>query len=483
MVKSSNSKSYVIKTKVTVGKSYSSGGWALNREDIVPLIPVKHYECSGYIEIEGIKSECKLRCNPRLFYKSNELSNHLEELYYQDFNQKIPMVILLNEEDLYNNFISNYSNLESLVISTLLPVGKSYSSKGWRLPKDIISKLIPLEEFYGFYPIFVDGIPSEAKIDIQLRLFYKSEELSDFLEDLYYEDPKRRIFAKISLTDFVGNKKNLESLPSLEEFHENSNLKESFDKGFKAEIKHICEKPKKLASKPKESKKGIGPKGGCAPSILNSEFSTDAKPKNKSSERVKHKNKPKISSLNKERTIYSSRGKPLSSMNPKYKRAVKSGEYEDIWNKRQNDRKSSSLFSSNKRCELCKKPVVDKLFLNEVEYLHEKYPNFCSFCIEKIFVLEVYYDIKSTGSSGYFTKNSLLNSLGRELTKNELYLLNKFNLILPVSDDTFKLAYNEDFEKNYSKFTENAPTPEIHKRHRGFNSKLVLDDYEDYDDY
>lgn len=486
MVKSSNSKSYVIKTNVTVGKSYSSGGWALNREDIAPLIPVKHYECSGYIEIEGIKSECKLRCNPRLFYKSTELSNHLEELYYQDSNQKVPMGILLNEEDLYNNFISNYSNLESLVISTLLPVGKSYSSKGWRLPKDVISKLIPLDEFYGSYPVFVDGIPSEAKIDIQLRLFYKSDELSDFLEDLYYENPKRRIFAKISLTDFVGNQKNLESLPSLEELPENSKLKESFDNGSKVEIKpKSVEKPKKLASKPKEeSKKGIGPKGGRGSSIMNSKFSTDSKPKSKPSERVKPKTKPKISSLNKERTIYSSRGKPLSSMNPKYKRAVKSGEYEDIWSKRKNDIKTSnSLLSSNKSCDLCKKPVVERLFSSEMEELHKKYPNMCSFCVEKIFILELFYDIKSKGTSGYFTKESLLNSLGHELTKKELHLLNKFNLIVPVSEDTFKLAANEDLEKDYSKFTKNAPAPETHKRHRGFNSKLVLDDYEDYDDY
>lgn len=471
MVKSSNSKSYILKTNVKVGKSYKSGGWALNREDIAPLIPVTHYECSGYIEIEGIKSECKLRCNPRLFYKSHDLSIHLENLFYEDSNKKVPMEILLNEEDLYNNFISNYSNLESLVILTLLPVGKSYSSKGWRLPKDVISKLIPLNEFYDTYSIFVDGIPSEAKLDIQLRLFYKSNELSEFLENIYNVDPKRRIFAKISLNDFVGNNINEMDLPSLEEIS-NICIEEGFDSKIKNNSDLISSKKYVEDSKLNKSFKQINESKSINEfSSRVSNFSTVSQDKSMSNMDY---------SIN-EKIIYGSRGEPLSSLNPKYKREVNSKDYGSVWYK-ESELNVPSV-SNVKRCDLCNKLIFDKLFLEEAEYLRNKFPNLCSFCIEKIFVLEMYYNLKTKVSSGYFTRESLLTYLGPESNKNKLHLLDKFGLIVSVSEDIFKLSLNEDLEKDYSKFVENAQNSIIHKHHRGFNSKLILDDYDDYDDY
>ena len=185
-------------TLVSIGKSYKSKGWALPRRDISKIIPVEKYEGNCHIEIDGIVAPAKFRVNPRLFYRSNVLSKHLEKLHKSEPNSKVALEIKLNKKQLYSNFISKYLTSEPIEFLNMdLPVGKSYNSKGWRINRDITSKFIPLNEYSGIYDIVVDHIPSSAILDVQTRIFYKSDELSAYLKKLYDSNPKQRVNAKI----------------------------------------------------------------------------------------------------------------------------------------------------------------------------------------------------------------------------------------------------------------------------------------------
>ena len=73
-----------INTKVLVGKSFKSGGWALNKNDLRDLIPIDEFENSYSIIVDGVPAEGNLQVNPRLFYKGNELKHHLEKLAKED---------------------------------------------------------------------------------------------------------------------------------------------------------------------------------------------------------------------------------------------------------------------------------------------------------------------------------------------------------------------------------------------------------------
>ena len=57
----------IITTEVTVGKSYSSRGWALSRTDIHDWVPAEEFERDCKVIIDDISSEAVLRFNPRLF--------------------------------------------------------------------------------------------------------------------------------------------------------------------------------------------------------------------------------------------------------------------------------------------------------------------------------------------------------------------------------------------------------------------------------
>ena len=76
-------------------------------------------------------------------------------------------------------------------------VGKSYSSKGWQLSKEVVSKLFPSEKYAEEYSIYIDNIESNAKLNLQFRLFYKDDELSEYLEKLHKINPRDKIPAKI----------------------------------------------------------------------------------------------------------------------------------------------------------------------------------------------------------------------------------------------------------------------------------------------
>ena len=189
---------YSIFTKVKVGKSYKSKGWALSKKDIDDIIPVDKYEGQCHIEINNIIVPAQIMINPRLFYRSKNLSKHLEELFNLDSNMKVPMEIRLKKEQIYSNFIKKYDNSKPLKFIELdLTVGKSFNTKMWRINNDITSDFIPLVDYSNDYIVIVDNILSSAVIDIQVRIRYGSKKLSDYLKKLYDIDPTQKVSAKI----------------------------------------------------------------------------------------------------------------------------------------------------------------------------------------------------------------------------------------------------------------------------------------------
>lgn len=89
----------VIDTEVKVGKSFDSGGWSLSRTDLNDLIPIDEYEGNYPIVVDGISTEGRLNLNTRLFYKGDELRSHLEDLFNENPNQKIPIQIEYKDEN------------------------------------------------------------------------------------------------------------------------------------------------------------------------------------------------------------------------------------------------------------------------------------------------------------------------------------------------------------------------------------------------
>ena len=111
-------KSGSISTEVTVGKSSESGGWSLNRNDLKELIPIDELENRYSILVDGVPAEGDLKLNPRLFYKGNELKQHLEDLAREDARQKVPLQILLDGENIIENDDSqDLIGNESVIVS------------------------------------------------------------------------------------------------------------------------------------------------------------------------------------------------------------------------------------------------------------------------------------------------------------------------------------------------------------------------------
>ena len=175
-------------------------GWALNLHDIREFIPILRYEFECYILIRNIISPCRIRINPRLFYRGAHIKKHLESLKSINKDKKIPIEIKFNKDKL-DKYLNEFNKENLNYIDTKLLVGKSFSSKGWGLSKKVVSKIFPLDAYNFIFPVYIDGIPVETKINIQTRLFYSSKELSKELEKLYKIDDKQKVDARIIINE------------------------------------------------------------------------------------------------------------------------------------------------------------------------------------------------------------------------------------------------------------------------------------------
>ena len=109
LLKNRTCESSDIVTSVKVGKSFSSGGWSLSSKDIQELVPSDKYEGDLKIVVDGIPANGKLNVNTRIFFKSNSLQNHLKDLYDEDPNQKIDLVIKQDNDNRDNEEFDGFN--------------------------------------------------------------------------------------------------------------------------------------------------------------------------------------------------------------------------------------------------------------------------------------------------------------------------------------------------------------------------------------
>lgn len=99
---------------------------------------------------------------------------------------------------LFADFISN--DISEDVIESKVRVGKSSKNGGWTLSRTDVDKKFPILKYEKNYPIVVDGIPGEGKLNMNTRLFYSiNDELTSHLEKLAQENPNQKIDLKIIL--------------------------------------------------------------------------------------------------------------------------------------------------------------------------------------------------------------------------------------------------------------------------------------------
>ena len=84
-------------------------------------------------------------------------------------------------------------------INTEVLVGKSSESGGWSLNRNDIKDLIPIDELENSYSIIVDGVPANANLKLNPRLFYKGNELKHHLAELAKEDKTQKVPLEILL--------------------------------------------------------------------------------------------------------------------------------------------------------------------------------------------------------------------------------------------------------------------------------------------
>ena len=98
-------------------------------------------------------------------------------------------------------------------IDTDVIVGKSSKNGGWTVKRHDFSSMVPINIFEGHYPIVVDGIESEGKFNVNLRIFYQGENkgiLAEHLKDLPSED-------RVNLRLFYDKEKIIQDMANLYE--------------------------------------------------------------------------------------------------------------------------------------------------------------------------------------------------------------------------------------------------------------------------
>ena len=193
---------YSIHTYVHLGKKIKDvpKGWALNLFDIREFIPILRYEFECYIKINNVISPCKIRINPRLFYHGTPMKEYLRKQKSIDPNKKIELELKFNKTQL-DKTLDEFQNDNLNYIDTKLLVGKSATSKGWGLSQEVKAQIFPLDAYNYIYPVYIDGIPVETRLNMQIRLFYTSDELSQELARLAKKDSKQKVNARIIINE------------------------------------------------------------------------------------------------------------------------------------------------------------------------------------------------------------------------------------------------------------------------------------------
>ena len=184
-----------INTEVLVGKSSESGGWSLNRNDIKDLIPIDDLENTYSIVVDGVPASANLKLNPRLFYKGNELRQHLEALAEEDEKQKVPLEILLDEDQ----------KIESSDDSKYIDAKITLNKDGSAAVTKYLNNILPLKDYQGRFEGFVDDVPVTFGFNVVAYLRFGKKFISNVISPNYSPDDEIDIKIKINdIKDFIS---------------------------------------------------------------------------------------------------------------------------------------------------------------------------------------------------------------------------------------------------------------------------------------
>ncbi|WP_458456335.1 hypothetical protein [Methanobrevibacter sp.] len=77
----------------------------------------------------------------------------------------------------------------------------SWENNGWTLPKDELTKIIPINECGAKFDMSVDGIDAKGDIKVLVQLYYDSDKLKKHFKMLYEQNPNGFTDLKISCVD------------------------------------------------------------------------------------------------------------------------------------------------------------------------------------------------------------------------------------------------------------------------------------------
>ena len=119
---------------------------------------------------------------------------------------------------LNESIVTEYNELEDCVL-----VGKSPSSGGWTLTKGVIDVSSNNFEWDVYnIPIEIDGIPAKAKLTPSIRLYFRGNELKQYLKNLADDDSDQRVLLKIKFEE--KNNYNFKLIPVGANWTDNTNI-------------------------------------------------------------------------------------------------------------------------------------------------------------------------------------------------------------------------------------------------------------------
>ena len=124
------------------------------------------------IIVDGVSAEADLKLNPRLFYRSDELKKHLEELAESNPNQKVSLEIILNHD--INEVISS-NNYQ------IIPVGAN-----WTENRNIVGYYNVITDEYQSTPAY--DLIKDANTDLDNPYFLILDEMNLSHVERYFAD-------------------------------------------------------------------------------------------------------------------------------------------------------------------------------------------------------------------------------------------------------------------------------------------------------
>ena len=187
--------------------SWSSMGWTIDKNNFVNFLPIRECESKFNMLVDGIPAEGSINVSVQLDYTNTDLKDHLEKIWdklpeeqKKKYTKNSPPVdILINYEGI-KRILDDYRPLEESITVTQNSNRSAYEDRQWNMNNDMF-QFLPFKRGKIDCKIIVDGIESDAKFRILLKLsFNKNEDLENYLKE--NEGKKVNIELNLNNRDF-----------------------------------------------------------------------------------------------------------------------------------------------------------------------------------------------------------------------------------------------------------------------------------------